>query len=129
MVGEFARRQPRAFQIGIDDVVPVFLGMLEKRLRDDDAGIVDEDRQRSEPVFRRRDRIDDALPVGHVAGDRQAGAAIRRDAVRQFGKPVGAARRGRDLGAGGGENFGKVLADAAGRAGDERDLAGDVEAG
>ena len=82
-MGEFARRQPGAFQVRVDDVIPVFLGVLEERFRDDDAGIVDQDRQRPEPVFGGRDRVDDALPVGDVAGDRQAGAAVLFDAPRE----------------------------------------------
>src|SRR5439155_17440802 len=72
MMREFARRQPGALQIGVNDMIPIGLGMLEQWFRYDDSGIVDEDRHRPEPVFGSGDRRDDALAVGDVAADRQA---------------------------------------------------------
>src|SRR5438067_218485 len=38
MVGEFARRQPRAFQVRVDDMIPIRFAVLEQRFRHDDAG-------------------------------------------------------------------------------------------
>ena len=128
-MGKVARHHPGALQIGVDDMVPIVFGVLEQRLRHDDPGIVDEDRQRPEPIFGRGDRRGDAVSFGDVAGDGQAGPAARFDLAGQLGEAVGPARGERHLGAGGGENFGEMAADAARRAGDERDLPGDVEAG
>ena len=91
MMRKFARGQPGAFQVGVDDIVPIGLGVLEQRLRHDDAGIVDEDRHRSEPVFGGGDCGDDALPVGDVAADRQTLPAPAFDLARQLRKAIGAA--------------------------------------
>ena len=44
MVREIARHQPCALQVGVDDVVPIFFGVLEERFRDHDPGVVDQDR-------------------------------------------------------------------------------------
>ena len=65
-----ARRQPRAFQVRVDDMIPIRFAVLEQRFRHDNPGIVDEDRQRPKPVFRIRDGLADAVLLGDIAGER-----------------------------------------------------------
>src|SRR5437763_13506324 len=128
MMRNFARREPGAFQVRIDDVIPVFFGVLEERLRHDDAGVVDEDRQWPESILYRPYGCNDAVAVGDVAGERQARAAAALDLARELLQTIGAPRRRRDLRAGRREHLGEMPADAARRAGDQQNLAGNVEA-
>ena len=72
MLGEFARHQPGALEIGVEDVIPFLFGMLQHRLGDDDARIVDEDAQRPELGLGGCDGRGDAVRPGNIAGDRQA---------------------------------------------------------
>src|SRR5665213_758480 len=63
VMGELARHQPGALEVGVDDVVPIFLGVLEKRLRHHDPGIVDQHRQPPERGFDSAERGGTCLPV------------------------------------------------------------------
>ena len=98
------------------------------RFGDDDTGIVDEDRQRPELGLGRGDSSGDAIGAGDVAGDRQAVPPGRGNLASGLVQPIDASRGKRDLGAGSGEELGQVPPDPARCAGDERDLASEVEA-
>ena len=65
--------------------------------------------------------------VGHVGFDRHGTAAARFDLVAQGGEPVGAARDQRDGRAVVGERAGELHAQPAGRAGDQRHAAREIE--
>jgi len=70
----------------------------------------------------------DTVGPGHVAFDRQAGAAMSFDLARRRFQPILPAGCKRDPRPGQSENFGEMAADPARRAGDERPRAADVEA-
>ena len=128
MLGEFSRHQPSTFKVGVDHVVPIGLGVLEQRLRDNDTGIVDQDRQRPKLGLGRGNRGGDTVGPGHIAGDRQALSARRLDLAGGLGEAIDPPRGERHLGAGGGEQLGEVATDPARSAGHERHLAREVEA-
>ena len=82
--------QPRALEVGVEDAVPIRLVMLEQRLGDGDAGIVDEDVDRPELRLGRVDRAAHARVIGHVAGNRRR---LRRPLPRSPPPPRRAAPR------------------------------------
>ena len=129
MAGEFARHQPGAFEIGVDDVIPILLGVLEHRLGDDDAGIVDEQGQRPERPLRPR-RARRRRCRGGSRRARPAGTSppSRLDLARSLGETVGAPRGQRHLGPGSGQQQCQMPPDPARRAGDQRHLPGEIEA-
>jgi len=65
-MSEFTRYEPGALEVRVDHVVPIGLGVLEQRLRDNDASVVDEDRQRPELGFGLGDSGRDIVGSGHV---------------------------------------------------------------
>ena len=65
-MSEFTRYEPGALEVRVDHVVPIGLGVLEQRLRDNDAGVVDEDRQWPELGLGLGDSRDNTVGSGHV---------------------------------------------------------------
>src|ERR1700730_2855610 len=128
MLREFARHHPSAFEVGVDDVIPVLFGVLQYRFGDDDAGVVDEDGQRPEGVFGNSHSGSDAVGPGDVAGDRQALPAGCFYLTGRFGEAVDATRSKRHFGSSSGEKLGEVATDPARGPRDQRNLICQVEA-
>ena len=128
MLGELARHQPGAFEIGVENVIPFRFRVLQHRLGDDDAGIVDENAQGPEFLFGGRNGSGDAVGPSDVTGDRQAVSSRFANLSPQFSKPVDPPRREPHLGSRGGQKLREMAADPARSPGHERNLARQVEA-
>ncbi len=118
-------RKNRLFRFDRHHRVPIGLGEVDEIGAADDAGIVDEDVRRAEalgqfPQHRRE------VPAGlEIADDLVEAHALRLH--RGAGLRHGARAEADDVGAGLGERRRQRPADAGARAGDQRDLAGEVE--
>src|SRR5271166_5747783 len=128
VLGELARHQPGALEVGVEDVIPFLFGMLQHRLGDDYAGIVDKDTQRPELLFDGRNRSGDAVGAGDVTVDRQSVSSRLTNLSGQFSKPVSPPRRERHLGPRSGQKLRKMASDPTRSAGNERDLACQIKA-
>ena len=106
-----ARRPHGRHEVELERPLPVVVGELRELANLGAAGVVDEAVDPAEPLDRRCNQPIRRAALGQVGGDvqltRPAGAPSGRDDVRAF---VGEAPR-------------DLEADAAGRAGDEADLA------
>ena len=115
-------------EIDAEHLAPFLRRHLDRahgRLRD--AGIVDEDGDSAEGLLGGVEGAAHRGAVGDVGLDRHRLAAFAFDLVLERFEPVGAARHQRDGGAVVGERAGKLHAEPAGRAGDQRDAAFEVE--
>ncbi len=116
--------QEGALEVDVDHRVPVGLGDVEEVGGAEDAGVVDQDVDPSERRERRRGRGLDLAAAGDVAADRPGlGAELGGERLGRGGVDVperepGAARREQPRAGG---------ADAVGGAGDDDDLAGEIE--
>src|SRR5579864_3885698 len=64
--GGLARHQPCALQVGVEHAIPILLAVLEERLRDRDAGIVDENVERPERALGLLHAVPDALAARNI---------------------------------------------------------------
>jgi hypothetical protein len=55
----FGGREIRPLEVGIDDGIPILLGLVDRELFNRDAGIVDEHADRAKCCFRAVDRFPD----------------------------------------------------------------------
>ena len=123
VAAEFARQHELRVQIDLDDLVPVFVGMLGGRLAQDRAGVVDQDVDGRAVALHLFDERVERLAVAEVAGVAAELAAARGHFplhVAAFGFQRGA--HADDVGAGFGQGHRHRLADAAAGAGDEGGL-------
>jgi len=127
-MGKIARHHPGAFQVGVDDIVPILFGVLEERLRHDDPGIVDEidnGRARLRPLPMAAAML--SFLVTSQASARHCPpfpSISRASSARRSARLAASAT----LAPGGSQHRGEMPPDPARGTGDERDLPGDVEA-
>ena len=114
-------------QVDVHHLVPVLLGEVERVGAADDAGVVDQDVDAAERLHAAGTR---RRAIGSVRGqvglDRQE-AAARAPATCALGLGRRRAADGDDVGAGLRQRDGDALAEAGVGAGDEGDLAGEIE--
>src|SRR5690606_24548651 len=118
---------PGAVQVGVHHAAPVAFGHVEEHHRVTDAGVVDQDIHHTPLLFRLLEGALDAVAVGHVHGHCQGLGALRLQLRYQCGQPVGAPRGNHHPSSGPGQGAGKVGAQAAGGAGNQRGLAGQIK--
>ena len=116
----FLRHQPGALQVGVEDAVPVGLGLLEQRPRHRHAGVVDDHVGDAALGLDLVEAGLDAGQVGDVEAQRPGAAAGRLDLGDRVGELVDAARRDDHRRARLGQRAGEMLAEAARRAGHQR---------
>ena len=121
------RDEEGAAQIGVEHQVPVVPGDVERGLAHVAAGVVDQDvnlAERRSGCFR---HVADAGLVADIERERERAAAEGFDLGLE-GRQVGRIAAGDDqVGARAGEGAREILAEAAARAGDDGDLAGEIE--
>src|SRR5215471_3893996 len=108
--------EPGALQVDGEDAVPIVLRHRAGVEVGVDAGVVDQLGDRTELTDGQLDRVPDLLLVGHVAGEKSHAFALKRAA--RVGVRVECSHH-RALG---GKPLHDRAADAAGAAGDDRDL-------
>ena len=91
------RDAPRAVQVDLDHLLPVFLGVLEQRLGDGDAGVVDDDGDRAERCGRLVERRGDARSIRYVERDGLDADAVGASAILHRSQRFDATRRDRDI--------------------------------
>src|SRR5690606_32319189 len=74
--------QEGAAQVHVHHGVPVLLGHLEQEVVPDDAGVVDQDHRRAEPLGDGGDGRGHLVGVGDVGADADGFAAVGGDGVR-----------------------------------------------
>ena len=123
-----AREAEAGGEVRVDDGLPVGISGFEDRLADGAAGVVDQDVEPAVAVLQGGDGGDGGGGVGDIEAEDAGGGGAA------FGKGGGAGLEGcvvaavkKYVGAGGGEGLGHVPAEAARRAGDQREPAGEVE--
>src|SRR6266851_6284006 len=129
VAGGGARAEEGAGGVDRHDALPIRQRQLDRRLADGDAGAVDE---HIEAAVMLEDVGEDAVDfrrVGDVERMRLGLAGGSGDFRGTLGAGLGVAVEHRDAGADTGEGEGDGAADAAGAAGDERDLAVEAEGG
>ena len=123
-LGRRARQTEGRGQIDRDDVVPILVAQLHEQIVAGDAGIGDEDVDLPHRGFGRRHQRLDLGAVGEVAGQHMnALAQLRRQAIQHLAPRAGNGNR-RALRV---QRLRDRAADAAGRAGDERLPASQIE--
>ena len=118
-----ARAVERAFEHQIDDEVPIGVGNLLDQVVADLSGIVDQDIDPSERLDGRIDHVGDLDRRGHVGGMDQNLEFSCREIVGDRLRRLGILVVDDDRRAGFGEAARQRAADAATRAGDDRNLA------
>jgi L-lactate dehydrogenase complex protein LldE len=117
------RTEERGLEIGVDDAVPERFGDVRRRAEFLGARVVDQDVEAPEMSAESFDRSARRCSVADVA-DRPAGMFARGVELRRERREcVGITAEEADAGARGVQGGGEACADAAGAAGDERDLA------
>ena len=111
-----------AVQVDVDDPPGHLVGLLEHRPERHDAGVVDEDVDRSD----RGDLLQERGPRGRVGDVERSGHDAVAELVGDGAGQVGVAVADRHAGALTGEPGGGGAADAAGTSGDDDGQAGDV---
>ena len=120
-----ARHAHAGHDIDLEETVPILVADLEKVLRLEDAGIVDE----NVDLGKRSDHGVTAVDLSDIAGDTvQPGRGNCLLQTDESGvDAVLSATVEHDLGTRGGQSLGDGKADAGGRSGDESSLAGKVD--
>ena len=121
------RDEEAAAQIGVENDVPVVPGDVERGLANVAAGIVDEDVNLAEGGFGLGRHALDALLVAHIKLERDSAAAERFDLGFECSQRLARAAGENKIGSGAGQCAREVLAKAAAGAGDDGDLAGEIE--
>jgi hypothetical protein len=124
---DFARQDVRPAQVRIEHRIDQFVRHLVRALRVRNAGVVDEDRHRTERGLGVRNNRDQILGVRHIEPDRYAGSARGANFCGEFVESLGAAPGQRHFRAGFRQHDREAAAEAGRRAGDEGDLAGQVD--
>ncbi len=114
-------------EVGSDHLPPLILRHIDGAARRRDASIVDQDRDRPERLLGRVEGARHGAAVEHVCPDGSSAAARLLDAGLDLSQPVGAARHQCDRGARVRQHLREAHAQPARRAGDERDLAFEIE--
>ena len=119
-----------ALDVGPHDLVEGLVRDVEQRAEIGvHRGVADEDVDLAVMLGRARYQRLDFVAAGDVAGNDVGVAAGFADAVGHLPARIGLAAGDHDLGAELREQFGRGTADAAARAGDDGDLAGEIERG
>ena len=122
-----ARAADRTEQVDLDQPLPGLLGRIDEGLDHVDAGVVDQDIDRSELTLDPTDGFAHAAGVTHIERDTERAGAelVPQPSGDRFGTRLVeiADRNGVTIG---GECRADGLADASGGAGDERDTIGTV---
>ena len=125
--GDRLRGEERALEVGVQDLVPIGLGLLEHRLGDRDAGVVDQDVERAERALDLVQRALDRGALGHIERDARRATARRSDLPAELLELVRLARGEADRGAAVGQRASKAPAEALRGAGHQGDAAAEVE--
>ncbi len=126
-LGRLLGHEERAAQVGVHHERVILGRDVDQALRGGDTGIVDEDIDGARFRFRMRDGRLDAGEVGYIERHHVRGAAIGFDFGAQFLQAFGAARRQHDLRARLGQHFRKARAEAARCAGNQGNLALEID--
>ena len=127
MARRFLRHEPGAFEICVQDHIPIRLRLIENRLPDRGAGIVDEDRDGPKLGLRRLDGPAHIGGISHVEHDRQRPAVDRCDLAGDLQELIELSTRQCDTGAGAGQCEREMPAEAATGPGDDGGLARQIE--
>ena len=125
--GAFLRPIEHGVEIGRQHAPPFFLGQIDGAAGRHHAGIVDQDGHGAEALLGGIERGLHRGAIAHIGLDRDGAAAGFLDPRLHIGEAIGAARHQHDRGAVLGKTFGKAHAKPARRAGDQRDLAVEIE--
>ncbi|MFM1944052.1 MAG: hypothetical protein RI897_3034 [Verrucomicrobiota bacterium] len=119
---EGAGAEEAAFEVGIDDRVPVFVAHAHEEAVAGDAGVIDEDIDAAPFLEDGFGGLLDVGCVGDVGGDGEAASAGFGDFLGGFFGVGGSAGDAGDVGTFGGEFEGDGLADASAGSGYDGDL-------
>jgi hypothetical protein len=121
------RHEERAAQVRVQDEVPVVPGDVGGALADVAAGVVHEHVDPAVRIVRGVRHQPDALGVADVQRERDGAAAAVCDLLRERTEAVDVPAGDDEVRAGMRQRAGECLAEAAARARDDRDAAGQVE--
>ena len=108
-----------AVQVDLDNLLPVLLGLVEQRLRDRNAGIVDDDGDGTECRGCLVERRVDACRIRYVERDGLDVDAVTRQRILHRAQRLDTPRGDCDIGARRREGLGEMAAQAAVGAGDQ----------